>query len=1150
MKPLDPRLLRHAGAARRFIVTAAALTAATAGLVMVQAQLLAGVLDTAFLGGAGLHDLGAALLGVLAVVAVRAGLVWAGELAAHRASTDVVRTLRSSLVAHVLRLGPRHPDLPPTGELATLATRGLDGLEGYFSRYLPTLLVAALVPAAVAIRILVADPLSGLIVALTVPLIPLFMILVGLHTQRSTRRQWRALTVLGHHFLDLVAGLDVLVAFGRARHQSTRLATLAASYRQATMRTLRIAFLSALVLELLATLSVALVAVTIGLRLVEGRLDLFTGLLVLVLAPEVYLPLRAVGARFHDAAEGVAAAEQVFSVLDLPASATSGRQPAPNPAQVPLRCRDVVVSGRGGRVLDGLNLELPPGRCVGLRGPSGAGKSTLLDLLLTLRTPGSGQITVGGVDLADLDRDAWLRRIAWVPQRPVLVTGDVAANIRLASPDAPDAAVAAAAAAAALDVPLDTPVGEDGTGLSTGQQRRVALARAVLADRPLLLLDEPTEGVDADTEAAIVAALPAITAGRTALIVSHRPAVLAACDSIVDLLPSSTPSPSPAAHPTLPGTGATTVAPAVSIMPPVSPVRATSVTDSQQAQAAIPARGSRPHSWVTDLGWSLRATRGQRARLALAAALGAAALGCGVALTATSAWLISAAALQPPVLTLMVAIVAVRAFGLGKGVLRYAERLVSHDAALRCGSALRVQIWAQLLRLGPAATARIRRGELLSRLVADVDAQQDLLIRALVPATAAATVGLLTAMGVGLLLPTAGLVIAAGLLVAGILAPAATAWAAHRTEKRTAAARGDVLARTVEIIDGAPDLLVSGAAAAYRHRLAAADTRLSALLRRAALARGLGSGLGVLGIGATAVAATAVGITALRDGTLPGPALALLALTPLALADVVVGLPDAAVRLLTALPAASRLAELATAPSPVTEPASSPTVAPPTRFTARNLAVRWPGADRDAVREVDMDLTPGTRLALVGPSGAGKSTVVATLLRTLNPSTGSLHADSRDVRTLAADDVRAGIAWCGARTHLFDSTLRANLLLAAPDATDDDLTDALRQAQLGAWLATLPRGLDTPIGQHGSTVSGGERQRLGIARAILSQRPVWMLDEPTAHLDAATADALATELMTLTSGRTALIVTHRPEQTPDLPQLQVAPQARLVPSSR
>ena len=1053
---------------------------------------------------------------MLAVVAVRAGLAWAGEVAAHRASADVVRTLRSSLVAHVLRLGPRHPELPPTGELATLATRGLDGLEGYFSRYLPTLLVAAVVPAAVAIRILVADPLSGVIVGLTVPLIPLFMILVGLHTQRSTRRQWRALAVLGHHFLDLVAGLDVLVAFGRARRQSGRLATLATAYRRATMRTLRIAFLSALVLELLATLSVALVAVTIGLRLVEGRLDLYTGLLVLVLAPEVYLPLRAVGARFHDAAEGLAAAEQVFAVLDLQATATSGREPAPNPAHLPVRCSGLVVPGRGGRVLDGLDLELPPGRCIGVRGPSGAGKSTLLDVLLTLRTPESGSITIGGVNLADLDRDAWLRRIAWVPQRPVLVAGDVAANIRLSRPDAPDAAVVAAAAAAALDVPLDTPVGEDGGGLSTGQQRRVALARAVLADRPLLLLDEPTEGVDADTEAAIVGALPAITAGRTALIVSHRPAVLAACDRVVDLLPQAASYESAAADPT----------------PPAAPA-ATATVDAPDAQAPA------PPSSGTGLRWTLRATRGQRARLALAAVLGAAALACGVALTATSAWLISAAALQPPVLTLMVAIVAVRAFGLGKGVLRYAERLVSHDAALRCGSALRVQIWAQLVRLGPAATARIRRGELLSRLVADVDAQQDLLIRVLVPAAAAAVVGLLTAVGVGVLLPAAGLVIAAGLLVAGVLAPAATAWAAHRTEQRSAATRGDVLARTVEIIDGAADLLVCGAAAAYRQRLDAADTRLGALLRRAALARGMGGGLAVLAVGATAVAGTAVGIAALRAGTLPGPALAVLALTPLAFADVVADLPDAAVRLLTAVPAARRLAELATAQAPVTEPATSAPVTPPTGFAARDLAVRWPGAERDAVRDIDLDLTPGSRLALVGPSGSGKSTVVAALLRTLNPHAGTLCADGHDVRALASEGVRAGIAWCGARAHLFDSTLRANLLLAAPDAVDDDLVAALGQAQLGAWLAGLPLGLDTPIGEHGGPVSGGERQRLGIARAVLARRPVWVLDEPTAHLDAATADALADELMTLTAGRTALIVTHRPEQTPELPQLRV-----------
>ena len=487
----------------------------------------------------------------------------------------------------------------------------------------------------------------------------------------------------------------------------------------------------------------------------------------------------------------------------------------------------------------------------------------------------------------------------------------------------------------------------------------------------------------------------------------------------------------------------------------------------------------------------------------------------------------------------MVAIVAVRTFGLSKGIFRYAERLVSHDAALRVLTALRVRIWSALVRLGPAATGRLRRGDLLSRLIGDVEVQQDVLTRSVIPAACAVVVGTGVCLGLGLLLPAAGIVAAVGLAVAGLVAPALAVLAARSVQRRSAAARAAVLAHTVELLDAEPDLLAFDAATRYRTVVAEADDRLGELLRRGAWARGLGSALGVLAIGVTAVALAAAGVAAVRAGELSGVLLAVLALTPLAAAELVAGLPDAALRLAAGTPATRRLIELESLPSPVTEPPTPTGAAPVRDLAADGVAVRWPGADRDAVTGVDLALRPDRRLALIGPSGAGKSSVVAALMRMLDPSAGAVRAGGRDTRTFTGDELRDGIGWCGADAHIFDSTLRQNLLLARPDAGDGELLDALRRARLADWVAGLPDGLDTRLGRHGGAVSGGERQRIGVARAMLADRPVLLLDEPTAHLDAATAEAMAAELLDATEGRTALIVTHRPEQVPALPVVEL-----------
>ncbi|WP_289010013.1 ABC transporter ATP-binding protein/permease [uncultured Thermomonospora sp.] len=603
------RLMRAERAVRRHLAGALGAAVAAGLLVLVQAELLAGLLSGRFPPGA------AAALA--AVAAARALLVWTQGALAGRTATEVKSALRHRLLRRPPDPGRR------SGELVTLAVRGLDALDPYLTGYLPAVAVAAAVPVAVLARLSLADPASAVIVLVTLPLIPLFGALVGLHTRAVTRRQWRTLARLGGSFLDTLRGLPTLRAFGRARHQADLLARLAAEHRDAAMRTLRVAFLSSLVLELCASLSLALVAVPVGLRLVNGSVDLTTGLLVLLLAPEAYLPLRAVGAGFHESMAGIAAADDAFAMLERPAPGAlshrpdrpcpgrttgrverepvgpaedphapraaahrpfssderaAGREPD-GPGNGPHTCRAAACRpsgprepqgttgrsrcGRPGRAapqirLEGVTVRYPgraepalqdvdlliePGERVALAGESGGGKSTLLHLVMGFVTPERGRVLIDGVDLNDMDLREWRRHLAFVPQRPHLQAASVADNIRLGRPEATLADVRRAAIAAQAAEFIETlpgryaaRIGERGGGLSAGQRRRIALARALCRTQSTaLLVDEPTAHLDGRTEAAVAAAIAEQAAGRTALIVAHRPAMLAVADRIVHL---------------------------------------------------------------------------------------------------------------------------------------------------------------------------------------------------------------------------------------------------------------------------------------------------------------------------------------------------------------------------------------------------------------------------------------------------------------------------------------------------------------------------------------------------------------------------------------------------------------------------------------
>ncbi|MGI8309353.1 thiol reductant ABC exporter subunit CydD [Saccharopolyspora hattusasensis] len=1223
MGPLGA-LPRLSGAARRALVVAGLLSVGNAVALIVQAWALGSALAAVVTRGAAPDAIGHYLVVLAAAVVARAVLGWATETVSARAAAGAKEELRGLLLDSALRRGPEWTQQRGPAELTALATKGLDSLDAYFTKYLPALVTAAVVPPLAGAWILFSDWVSALVVVITVPLIPLFAWLVGKYTEQRTSRAADAVQRLSGQLLELIQALPVLTAFGRARSQGEVVRRVSDTHRRTTIATLRIAFLSALVLELLSSLSVAMVAVGIGLRLVSGDLDLATGLLVLVLAPECYLPLRAAGAAHHASEDGVEAVRRVDEIVSGRTASRRGEGGEANGPFAPvgeangpfaseglgsrerpvdlvhrrersvrsdsaLRVTGLRVRRRDGFAPDGLSFVARPGEIVRLEGfdgigPSGSGKSTTMAVLLGFAAPREGAITWGGVDIAELDAAEWRRRIAWVPQRPTFTGGTVADELAIATADQPDLtahvgeALSEAVAAHLRDRRIDE--------LSTGERQRVAVARALLrlhGEATILLLDEPTAHLDATTAHQVNAAIRrAADAGATVVLASHRPEAVA-----------------------------------------TEPEAATAAVPA--APPDLPAATGRIRDLITP-------------RTLLGVGLGALSLLSGLALTATSAWLIARASQQPPILTLSVAVVGVRTFALSRAVLRYAERLVTHDAAFRLSGRLRRQLWEALVRLGPVRTAGLRRGEGVARLVDDVDTVRDLEPRVILPPLVATVVVVAAVVLQTLVLPEAGLVLAAALLVAFVASPLAALVAERRATTAVAEGRRRVAARVLALFDGSAELLAFGAHIERRAELAAADERLAARARRAAFGAGAATAVNTLLVGIAVLGGAWFGAEAVAEGRLVPELAPLLGLVPLAAAEAVALLPPAAQQWQSLRAAQARLAPLLAAgsgepqasrgraaeaarrggeagarsasragwagcevalgsgeagarsasrgamgrevaqrsgeagarsasrgaagrgaaqrsgdaePSTVGHSGESRSEATtagggelsgaPTsgaefvgvRGDSRDgyqrgaaepssggveLAgadVRWPGSAELALRGVDLRVPDGAHVAVVGPSGGGKSTFLALLLGFLGAERGEARVPQR-------------VAWCPQEPQLVSTTIRENLRLAAPHASDQALGEALRLAGLPGW----DERLDELVGSGGAALSGGEAQRLALARALLfADADLLLLDEPTAHLDVPTAEELLVRLRSELRGRTVVHVTHRWSET-------------------
>ncbi|WP_022880764.1 thiol reductant ABC exporter subunit CydC [Gryllotalpicola ginsengisoli] len=1056
---------------------------------------------------------GAVWLG-LAGALVRGASTWALQVAAARVGASVKERLRARLLRRAVSAGSGG-----VGATTTLATTGLDELDRYYTVFLPTLVGAATVPVLVGARILAADWVSALIIVLTVPLIPVFMALIGLHTRERVAEATDALARLSDHLVELARGLPVLVGLGRVREQTAALRDISEDWRRTSVATLRTAFLSALALELISTMSVAVVAVFVGVRLVAGTMPLEAGLVALLLAPECYAPFRDIGAAFHASQTGVDARRRVEEALGEAAGAgepesgepESGAGAERRETDAGLRVEGLTVTHarRDGASVAGLSFEVAAGELASLDGPSGAGKSTVLQLLA-----GRGAALEAGARVAG--RVAVPARVALLPQHPQFASASAAGELRAYG--ATDASAGRLLAA----VGLAGAAGADPARLSPGEQRRLAFARVlarVEAGARLVLLDEPTAHLDpasAELVRGLIAGLPG--RGAAVLVATHDPEVRALAARHI---------------PVAPGRFVTFGSPTTARRAEIDESEATAAgaaADSSESAPETTPRGPKStnghRAALAELGRLLAPVRG---RMAGAAAVGSLAALFAAALTALSGWLIVRAAEHPHILFLEVAIVGVRFFGIGRAALRYSERLLTHDAVFAALTELRMRLWRGLAAQGPAGRDRLSAANTLDRLIGDADKVRDLAPRVVVPLVSGLAAVIAAVVALCILWTPAGLLLLAACAVALVGGAAVAVSADARATRVRDRHRSALLRRVAGVLQARDDLAGNGVAQPALAAVARLDARAARSARRSAWALGAGNGV----VAAVAAAASVLMIVLAQPltvhGPLPVPLAAVFAFTPLALID----------PLLEAVAAAQRWPELAQVLqriAPVTRAADDADHAQPgapiervRELRLERVGYRYPGAAVDALRDVDAGVGAGEWLVVTGPSGSGKTTLLGVLLRYLAPTRGRYLIDETDASSLDPDAVRRRIAWCPQEGHLFDSTLRGNLAIARgrDDAPDDaELEAVLDRVGLGGLLAELPLGLDTPIGAGGAFLSGGQRQRVAVARTLLAGGDAVLLDEPTAHLDEQAAEALLGDLRRALEGRTTVLVTH------------------------
>lgn len=1089
-------------------------------------------------------------LGIAIIVRLLAHYVQ--ESVANRLGSAVKATFRKRALAHMFKLGVQHKERH--GDVIHMLTDGLEQVDAYVARYIPQILYAIMIPLIMGIAIVDTLPIIGIILIVTVPLIPFFMILIGKQADRLNKEQWERMSFLSGHFLDVLQGITTLKLFGRAKDQIKVIGRLSEEFKDSTLRVLRVAFLSALVLELVSTISTALIAVYLGLTLLDGEIPFFSAFFILLLAPEFYTPFRQLGAAFHTGMAGKTSILKYEEFMNRqPSLPVGGQSKLQGPIQA-IEIKDLTFTYEGSENgVQHISLVAKRNSPIMLVGESGAGKSTIAHIIGGFLTAPKGAVTIDGLDVCNIDIEWWRQQITYVSQHPHIMKGTLRDVVSFGMNVSDEEIIEACKEVQLLDVinrqqeGLDTIIGEGGLGLSGGERQRVALARAFLRNGQVLILDEVTAHLDVKTEAIISSAIQRLMENKIVIIIGHRlqtmhwastlyvlkqgriiqqgsyEELIAVEGYFKDLVTSGL------------GEFSST------IEEQLQTGKSFNIQDRDDLDHAIPVDKKGAHVSGNDThtskvstsnmglqGWRLLFTVLSPAKWSLVLALIFTFLTVfmNVGLLTVSAWLLASAALQPGLTYLSLAIVGVRFFGVSRAVCRYFERYTSHRMAFQGLYGLRVWFYAHLEPLAPAILKRFGAGDMLGRIMGDIEVLQFFYLRTLIPPVAAIVLTVLVAYGVSTIDSTLVTPIVLSALILGLVLPLVVY--AHNKQSLTAIGpqQGEYKSLLSDTMDSLEDVISYGNEDLVYHRIQhmmhIVDTNKGVIER----GMNLGNTLFLGGVQITVVIVAILAANALT-GAWASVMVAVAAIGTQAWFEALQPMIAAVHHGAESKVATSRLMALANEPMPVVDPKAPKPFNANRDITFTDVSFGY-NQDRCIYEHLRLGIKQGQSVAIVGASGSGKTTLF-NMLERLYDYGGSIHVGDVELKDISIDTWRNALGTITQDTYIFHASFEDNIRLARPDASATDLERAIDRASLRSVVDRLPVGLNTIVGSGGHGLSGGERQRVALARLFLRNPQIVLLDEPLEGLDQVTRKALHRDLMEYVKDKTCLYITHQLE---------------------